>query len=75
MSYPCRTLCPTLVVERSTIWAWTDSEYGWPVLDSGIDYTHANLGGIGTPAAYRDAYGASPSENNNVSRDGLFPTE
>ena len=27
------------------------------VLDSGIDYTHANLGGPGTVAAYAAAYG------------------
>lgn len=39
------------------------------VLDSGIDYTHANLGGEGTVAAY-DAATADPT-----SRDGLFPTE
>lgn len=29
------------------------------VLDSGIDYTHAKLGGAGTDAAYERAYGAS----------------
>jgi subtilisin family serine protease len=38
------------------------------VLDSGIDYTHANLGGGGTIADYNAAY-ADPA-----SRDGLFPT-
>lgn len=38
------------------------------VLDSGIDYTHANLGGEGTPEAYLAAV-ADPS-----SPDGLFPT-
>ena len=38
------------------------------VLDSGIDYTHANFGGPGTLAAYNAAYG------NFTSRDGLFPT-
>ncbi|MGE5346165.1 MAG: S8 family serine peptidase, partial [Acidithiobacillales bacterium] len=32
------------------------------VLDSGIDYTHYNLGGPGTLAAYTDCYGASPSD-------------
>lgn len=37
------------------------------VLDSGIDYTHYNLGGPGTTAAYDAAFG-SPA------RDGLFPT-
>ncbi len=44
------------------------------VLDSGIAYTHANLGGPGTPPAYEAAYGTSPSDPRNTSRDGLFPT-
>lgn len=39
------------------------------VLDSGIDYTHANLGGPGT----LDAYNAATSDP--TSRDGLFPTD
>lgn len=38
------------------------------VLDSGIDYTHRNLGGAGTAAAYAAAY------TNPATRDGLFPT-
>ena len=38
------------------------------VLDSGIDYTHANLGGPGTLGAYNAAYA------DFTSRDGLFPT-
>ncbi len=38
------------------------------ILDSGIDYTHANLGGGGTIADYDAAY-LDPA-----SRDGLFPT-
>lgn len=38
------------------------------VLDSGIDYTHANLGGGGTLADYNAAY------SDPTSRDGLFPT-
>lgn len=38
------------------------------VLDSGIDYTHANLGGEGTLAAYEAAYA------DNTALDGLFPT-
>ena len=38
------------------------------VFDSGIDYTHAALGGPGTTAAYQAAFG------NLTSRDGLFPT-
>lgn len=44
------------------------------VLDSGIDYTHRNLGGPGTLAAYQAAYGTSPSDPKNTTRDGLFPT-
>lgn len=45
------------------------------VLDSGIDYTHANLGGGGTLADYEAAYGLDTSSVENTSRDGLFPTE
>ncbi|MBC7928561.1 MAG: S8 family serine peptidase, partial [Bryobacteraceae bacterium] len=44
------------------------------VLDSGIDYTHKNLGGAGTTAAYVAAYGANPEAAQNKTRDGLFPT-
>jgi subtilisin family serine protease len=44
------------------------------VLDSGIDYTHRNLGGPGTTAAYTAAYGPAPSAPANQTRDGLFPT-
>jgi minor extracellular serine protease Vpr len=44
------------------------------VLDSGIDYTHKNLGGPGTTAAYAAAYGANPGDPKNTTRDGLFPT-
>ena len=44
------------------------------VIDSGIDYTHRNLGGPGTTAAYAAAYGASPADPKNKTRDGLFPT-
>lgn len=39
------------------------------ILDSGIDYTHAELGGEGTREAYDAAY------KDFTSRDGLFPTE
>ena len=45
------------------------------VLDSGIDYTHANLGGPGTREAYRAAYGADPADGRNATRDGAFPTD
>jgi subtilisin family serine protease len=44
------------------------------VLDSGIDYTHRNLGGAGTLAAYEQAYGTDISDPRNTTRDGLFPT-
>jgi minor extracellular serine protease Vpr len=49
------------------------------VLDSGIDYTHADLGGPGTLEAYAAAYGEGPFPNDvlstaNKTRDGLFPT-
>lgn len=44
------------------------------VLDTGIDYTHANLNGPGTKAAYTAAYGSSPSDPRNATTDGLFPT-
>jgi subtilisin family serine protease len=44
------------------------------VLDSGIDYTHYNLGGAGTPEAYAAAYGSGSSDAKNTTRDGLFPT-
>jgi subtilisin family serine protease len=44
------------------------------VLDSGVDYTHRNLGGPGTSSAYLAAYGASPAASANKTRDGLFPT-
>jgi minor extracellular serine protease Vpr len=44
------------------------------VLDSGIDYTHRNLGGAGTLAAYTAAYGAAPGDPKQTTLDGLFPT-
>jgi subtilisin family serine protease len=47
------------------------------VLDSGIDYTHFNLGGSGDLADYDAAYGASPNDPAQLftTRDGLFPTD
>jgi subtilisin family serine protease len=45
------------------------------VLDSGIDYTHAALGGPGTIAAFQAAFGTGLSSVENTQRDGLFPTE
>jgi subtilisin family serine protease len=44
------------------------------VIDSGIDYTHRNLGGEGTAAAYQAAYGANTADPKNTTLDGLFPT-
>ncbi len=46
------------------------------VLDSGIDYTHRDLNGPGTPAAYQAAYGASAGsvENKVVTPSTGFPT-
>ena len=44
------------------------------VLDSGIDYTHKNLGGAGTAAAYAAAYGANTADPKTTTLDGLFPT-
>lgn len=44
------------------------------VLDTGIDYTHRNLYGDGTLAAYAAAYGPNNASSLNTTRDGLFPT-
>ncbi len=44
------------------------------VLDTGADYTHQDLGGAGTLAAYTAAYGTTTGDARNRSRDGLFPT-
>lgn len=44
------------------------------VIDSGVDYTHKNLGGAGTAAAYEAAYGVDPSDPRTTTTDGLFPT-
>jgi len=44
------------------------------VLDSGVDYTHAFLGGPGTAAAYTAAYGTTTSDPRTTTTDGLFPT-
>lgn len=44
------------------------------VVDSGIDYTHAHLGGPGMTESYQQAYGTSATDIRNQQRDGLFPT-
>ncbi len=45
------------------------------VLDSGIDYTHRNLGGAGTAEAYAAAYGADTTDPKTTTTDNLFPTD
>lgn len=46
------------------------------VLDSGIDYTHRNLGGEGTKEAYEKAYGTSNTDPRNTTVDpSVYPTE
>ncbi len=46
------------------------------VLDSGVDYTHRNLGGAGTPEAYLAAYGTDPSDPRNTTIDpSVYPTQ
>jgi subtilisin family serine protease len=46
------------------------------VLDSGIDYTHVNLGGPGTAAAYEAAWGTAITDTRNttVTAQTGFPT-
>lgn len=44
------------------------------VLDSGVDYTHAALGGPGTPEAYAAAYGTNRLDAANTVRGDAFPT-
>lgn len=44
------------------------------VMDSGIDYTHKNLGGAGTAEAYAAAWGTSTTDPKNTTRDDVFPT-
>lgn len=44
------------------------------ILDTGVDYTHVALGGIGTVKAYESAFGTRLNSPRNRRRDGLFPT-
>src|SRR5919197_3138793 len=44
------------------------------MLDTGVDYTHKDLGGPGTLAAYTAAYGTTTMDRRNTTTDGLFPT-
>ena len=53
---------------------WTGQGIRVAVIDTGVDYTHRNLGGVGTAAAYGAAYGAGYDDPLNTTRDGLFPT-
>lgn len=46
------------------------------VLDSGIDYTHRNLGGSGTAADYEKAFGTDPADPRNTTIDpSVYPTQ
>lgn len=46
------------------------------ILDSGIDYTHRNLGGSGTAADYTAAFGTTLADSRNRTVDpALFPTD
>ena len=45
------------------------------VIDSGVDYTHAALGGEGTLEAYTAAWGEQLEDARNITLDGMFPTE
>lgn len=45
------------------------------VIDSGIDYTHRNLGGAGTLEAFQAAYGTSPNSSENKTPDSQFPSD
>jgi subtilisin family serine protease len=44
------------------------------VIDSGVDYTHAALGGAGTVGAYTAAAGTSEASTPAVTRDTQFPS-
>ena len=44
------------------------------VVDSGVDYTHHNLDGPGTVAAYLAAYGTNATDPLNTTLHGVFPT-
>lgn len=45
------------------------------VIDSGVDYTHRNLGGAGTLAAFQAAYGTSNNSSENRTPDSQFPSD
>jgi subtilisin family serine protease len=44
------------------------------VIDTGIDYTHKDLGGPGTMAAYIEAYGTNSMDPRNTMLNPLFPS-
>ena len=45
------------------------------ILDTGIDYTHAAMGGSGTVEAFQQAFGDGIEDERNTRRDNIFPTE
>ena len=56
------------------LYGYDGTGVGVGVLDTGVDYTHKNLGGPGTVEAYIDAIGVDPYDERNKRRDNLFPT-
>ena len=44
------------------------------VIDTGVDYTHHDLGGPGTAAAYTAAFGTNHTDVRNTVTNGVFPT-
>jgi subtilisin family serine protease len=53
---------------------WKGQGVDIAILDSGVDYTHAALGGAGTESAFIAAYGEGTKDAKNTTLDGLFPT-
>lgn len=60
-----KEIIPAIGAEALQVSGVTGEGVRIAVLDSGIDYTHAAFGGVGTEAAYRAAYGSSPLSAEN----------